>query len=185
MLRVSPLDLRIDRPWRLPDARAAATSLLSANDARPAVRQLLRALAADREQRVRAADVLRRVTEKDSASLLPYANALATLLSEVPLEEKRARWHLGLVVARTARTSAQRATAAELLWRLSEDESNVVRCSAVEGLGLLALHDANLCNRVEPYLRHALATGTCAMQVRARRALQRLDRADQRAQGRR
>ena len=172
-----PVDLRVSLPWRLPHARAAADTLLSLRDTRAAVRQLLRAVAgADAELRVRAADVLRRITEKDPAPLLPYASALAAALAEVPLAEKRARWHLGLVVARVARTPAQVSTAAALLWQMSEDPSNVVRCSALEGLGILALRDRTLRESVEELLHQALAHGTAAMRCRARYALQRLER---------
>jgi hypothetical protein len=89
----------------------------------------------------------------------------------MPINESRTRWHLCLVAARSARTPQQIRLAAEILWQLSEDKSNVVRCSAVEGLGLLARHDPSLRNSVEPFLHQALVTGTCAMRVRARKAL--------------
>ena len=35
------------------------------------------------------------------------------------------------------------------MWLLTEDESNVVRCSAVEGLGLMALEEASLRDEAE------------------------------------
>jgi hypothetical protein len=81
------------------------------------------------------------------------------------------RWHLGLVVARSARTSSDIRLAAEVLWQLAEDKSNVVRSSAVEGLGLLARRDPALRNSIEPFLHQALISGTPAMRVRARNAL--------------
>ncbi len=71
-----------------------------------------------------------------------YADELAGLLETLPVEESRTRWHLGLVVPRVAHTRVQRLRAARTMSLLTEDESNVVRCSAVEGIGLLALRGA-------------------------------------------
>ena len=171
------VNLRPGRPWGLAQARVAAAELLLLPRPRVAVQQLLRALAAhDPELRVHAADVLRRGTEKDAAPLLPHASAILAVLPEVPLEEKRARWHLGLVAARIARTPPQVRMAAELLWQMSEDTSNVVRCSAIEGLGLLALRDPTLRGSVEELLHQARTHGTAAMQCRARSAIKRLER---------
>jgi hypothetical protein len=54
------------------------------------------------------------------------------------------------------------------------DPSNVVRSTAVEGLGLLACREPSLRPLVQPLIDEALATGTLAMQSRARDALARL-----------
>jgi hypothetical protein len=168
-------DLLRSQRWGLNEARAAARRLLARRDRRRAARELVTCLLTeDREQRVRAADVARRTTELDAESLAPHAAELASILAEIPIAEARTRWHLGLVVARTARTPQQIRLAAEVLWQLAEDKSNVVRCSAVEGLGLLAKRDRSLRSSVEPFLHQALLTGTPAMRVRARDALSRL-----------
>lgn len=53
------------------------------------------------------------------------------------------------------------------------DPSNVVRCTAVEGLGLLAHREPSLRAQIVPLIEEALATGTLAMQCRARDALRR------------
>jgi hypothetical protein len=115
--------------------------------------------------------VARRITDKNAAFLTAHALEIAGILAETPISESRTRWHLGLVVARTAHTPAQICLAAALLWQLSQDKSNVVRCSAVEGLGMLALRDPSLRTTVQPWLEQAFATGTPAMRVRARNAL--------------
>jgi hypothetical protein len=173
-------DLMKPACWGLATARALAQRLIARQDRRRIARQLVDALSANdqkkcnRELRIRAADVARRITERDSESLAPHAAELASILAEIPIPECRTRWHLGLVVARTARTPHQIRLAAEVLWQLAEDKSNVVRCSAVEGLGLLAHRDRSLCSSVEPFLHRALLTGTPAMRVRARDALRRL-----------
>jgi hypothetical protein len=173
-------DLMKPACWGLAAARTLARHLLAQQDRRRIARQLVDALSANdakkcnRELRVRAADVARRMTERNTEYLAPHAAELASILAETPMSESRTRWHLGLVVARTARTPQQIRLAAEVLWQLAEDKSNVVRCSAVEGLGLLAHRDRSLCSSVEPFLHRALLAGTPAMRVRARDALRRL-----------
>jgi hypothetical protein len=168
-------DLMKPACWGLAIARAQAQHLIARRDRRRAARELIACLLTeDRELRVRAADVARRITERDSESLAPYAAELASMLYEIPIPESRTRWHLGLVLARTARTPQQIHLAAEVLWQLAEDKSNVVRCSAVEGPGLLAHRDRSLRTSVEPFLHQAFLSGTPAMRVRARDALRRL-----------
>ncbi|HEX7158568.1 MAG TPA: hypothetical protein VF214_06125, partial [Edaphobacter sp.] len=129
------------------------------------------------ELRKRASDVARRITEHDAEPLEQYADELAGLLAEVPVEESRTRWHLGLVVARVAHTREQRLRAARLMQLLIEEESNVVRCSAVEGIGLLAVGEPSLRGVAEEMITRSRREGTCAMKVRARHARRRLEKA--------
>jgi hypothetical protein len=51
---------------------------------------------------------------------------------------------------------------------LAEDESNVVRCSAVEGLGLLSMQEPSLRGGAEEMVESFLREGTKAMRSRAR-----------------
>ena len=97
-----------------------------------------------------------------------YADELAGLLETLPVEESRTRWHLGLVVPRVAHTRMQRLRAARTMSLLAEDESNGVRCSAVEGLGLLAMKEASLRDEAEEMVERFLREGTKAMKSRAR-----------------
>jgi hypothetical protein len=155
--------------WGLLLARSIAEEI-ACN--RAAVRALVRELfGEDIEVRKRAADVARRITECDGRLLEPYADELAGLLESLPVEESRTRWHLGLVVPRVARTRAQRLRAARAMSLLAGDESNVVRCSAMEGLGLLALQEASLRDEAEEMIERFLREGTLAMKNRARTAL--------------
>jgi hypothetical protein len=157
--------LRVAR-WGLPLARAIAEK---AGGDKAAVRALVRELFGDDvEVRKRAADVARRITEVDGTLLEPYADELAGLLETLPVEESRTRWHLGLVVPMVAHTRMQRLRAARTMWVLAEDESNVVRCSAVEGLGLLATKEASLWDEAEEMAERFLREGTLAMKSRAR-----------------
>jgi hypothetical protein len=143
--------------WGLGRARDLARAIES--DWR-AVRALVAEMfGADVEVRKRAADVARRITETDAAPLRAYADELAGLLAEVPVEESRTRWHLGLVVARVAHSREQRLRAGRMMLLLAEDESNVVRCSGVEGIGLLAVDEAGLRGDADEVIERALRQG--------------------------
>ncbi|MBS1801292.1 MAG: hypothetical protein JSS95_15885 [Acidobacteria bacterium] len=161
--------------WGLDRARHAASDIAGS---RAAVKALVAAMFGDDlDQRKRAADVARRITDADTAPLMRYADELAGLLAALAPEESRTRWHLGLVVARVAHTRQQRLRAARLMQLLFEDESNVARCSAVEGIGLLACGEASLKEVAEEMIERALRSGTPAMKARARHAKRRLERA--------
>jgi hypothetical protein len=164
--------------WGLARARALAEEI-GGNKA--AVRALVRELfGEDVEVRKRAADVARRITERDGRLLEPYADEFAGLLETLPVAESRTRWHLGLVVPRVARTRMQRLRAARTMSLLAGDESNGVRCSAVEGLGLLALHEASLRDEAEEMVEKFLREGTKAMKSRARAVMRLWARSERR-----
>jgi hypothetical protein len=154
--------------WGLARAREIARAIEAD---RPAVKALIQSMFGDDvEIRKRAADVARRIVERDAAPLQRYADELAGLLAEISAEESRTRWHLGLVVANVAHTRDQRLRAARLMELLMEDESNVARCSAIEGIGLLALNEPSLREVGEEMIERALRDGTLAMKCRARKA---------------
>ena len=163
--------------WNLSEARRIAEEI---GRDKAGVRALVRELfGEDVEIRKRAADVVRRITERDGRLLERYADELAGLVETLPVEESRTRWHLGLVVPRVARTRMQRLRAARTMSLLAGDESNVVRCSAVEGLGLLALQETALRDEAEEMIERYLREGTKAMKSRSR-AVQRLWARDER-----
>lgn len=153
--------------WGLDSARSIAAEITGRQ---ASVRALVRDLFCDEvEVRKRAADVARRITESNASPLEPYADELAAALEGLAPTESRTRWHLGLAVPRVAHTREQRLRAARTMWLLSEDESNVVRCSAVEGLGLLALQESSLQSEAENMVARYLLEGTVAMKNRARK----------------
>jgi HEAT repeat protein len=171
--RMDSLRDRLREPrWGLPLARSIAEEI--AGD-KAAIRVLVRELfGEDVEVRKRAADVARRVSERDGKLLEPYSDEFAGLLETLPASESRTRWHLGMVVPRVAHTRMQRLRAARTMSLLAGDESNVVRCSAVEGLGLLALQEASLRDEAEEMIERFLREGTKAMKCRARHAMRKL-----------
>jgi hypothetical protein len=169
----------MEESWGLARARAVAGEICgSARELKALVGVLF---GDDVELRKRAADVARRITDRDANSLRVYADELAGLLAVLPAEESRTRWHLGLVVPRVAHTREQRVRASRLMLLLAEDESNVVRCSAVEGIGLLAVEEAGLRGDAVEMIERFLWDGTAAMKCRARAAKRRLEKAERRS----
>jgi HEAT repeat protein len=159
-------------PWGLDHARRAAALVLEDPQQAPA---LVRALfSTHAELRRHAADAARRVTEKHPALLEPYADRILGALAQSTGDDWRMLAHTGLVAARVAHTRAQRLRAAGLLRPLLHDPSNIVRCTAIEGLGLLASLLPDLRPEVAPILDEALLCGTPGMRTRARAALARL-----------
>ena len=168
--------LNLDTPaWGLADAKRAAAQILS--DPRLLKPLLCALFSGNPVLRHHASDTARRIAEKQPALLAPHADRILGLFSETAPKDANDYWrtraHLGLVVARIAQSRSQRLRAAGLLMTLYYDPSNVVRCTAVEGLGLVARREPGLRPQVQPLLEEALATGTLAMQCRARDALKR------------
>jgi hypothetical protein len=165
--------------WNLDAANRAAAEVMAAPEK---VATLVRALYAEEEElRKRAADTARRVTEKQPELLFAHADRIIGVFSESDRVSEgstpdnwRTRAHLGLVAARIAQTRQQRLRVAGLLRPLLRDPGNVVRCTAIEGRGLLAAREPSLRAEVAPELEEALATGTLAMKNRAYYALKRL-----------
>lgn len=166
--------LSTNHHWTLPDAQRIAIKIIDhPQHIKPLVQALL---AGDEELRKRAADVMRRITEKTPGLLTHDAEKIIGAFGESihTNDNWRTRAHLGLVAARTAHTQQQRYHTAGLLRLLLNDPSNVVRCTALEGLGILAKNSRQLRAEVEPILEEALQTGTLAMKNRAKHAFKAL-----------
>jgi len=160
------------RPWGLTQSRLLARVI---GDYKPSLRALVGELfGEDVRLRKRAADVVRRITDEDRVPLERYADELAGLLESLPVEEPQTRWHLALAVSRVAHTQAQRLRAARILSLMVEDESNAVRCAAMEGMATLALSEPSLRDEVEALVEQFLCNGTPAMKARARHMQKRL-----------
>ena len=160
------------RPWGLTQARMLAHEI---GDYKPSLRALVNELFGEEVYvRKRAADVARRITDEDPAPLQRYADKLAGLLESLPIEEKQTRWHLALVVSRTAHTQPQRLRASRMMSLMTEDDSNAVRCAAMEGMATLALSEPSLLPEAEALVEQFLWNGTPAMKARARHMQKRL-----------
>lgn len=166
-----------DGPWGLERARAVAT-VCTTNAA--AFKMLIHLLQkGTTEEKGRAADALRRMTDKHAASLRASFNLLRQELLRTSFSQNRTRWHLALAMARSASTHMQRFGAAEVLMAMKDDPSNVTRCSVVEGMALLAAQEPSLRRQAIALLRHALRHGSKAEQNRAGYGLKGLGRVNE------
>jgi HEAT repeat protein len=122
--------------------------------------------------RMRAADVIEKVTTERPDLLQPYKRRV---LREVAASEQmEVRWHAAQLLPRLALTRRERAQAMAVLTGYLSDTSSIVRTFALQALADLATQDPALQPVVLARLEAALATGSPAMRSRARRLLARL-----------
>ena len=119
--------------------------------------------------RTRAADPAEKVSAKKPRLLDRRKRELLGLLAEA--EQIELRWHLAAMIPRLQLTPTERQRAVAALHRYLEDRSSIVKTFALQALGDLAQHDANLRPRVKTLLEDAVQSGTPAMRARARHLL--------------
>jgi len=124
--------------------------------------------------RMRAADVLEKVTKSRPEFLKPYKRKLLAIASET--NQIEVRWHAALMIPRLALSAAQRAAAVDMLLDYLQDRSSIVRTCAMDALAQLAHGNPHLRARVSPLLHELLEIGTPAMRARGRKLLQGLNR---------
>jgi hypothetical protein len=118
-----------------------------------------------------AADLARRVSEREPGMLKKYADLLIDLAFETQLEEWQARGHTLLAAAYNTSSRAQRLRLAPLARAMMEDERNAIRAIALEAFSRLAAAEPALREEAVVVLEQARREGTPAMRARARRML--------------
>jgi hypothetical protein len=127
---------------------------------------------ADPVVRMRAADVVEKVTAREPAWLQPYKTVL---LDEVAAsEQQEVRWHLAQMLPRLEMTAGEQSRAAEILFGYLDDESKIVQTFALQALADLAEEDASLRPRVWAAVERASGEGSPAVRNRAAKLRQRL-----------
>jgi HEAT repeat protein len=126
---------------------------------------------ADDVVRMRAADVIEKVTAKRPDLLRPYKRRV--LREMAASQQMEVRWHAAQLLPRLALTGRERAQAAAVLTGYLSDESSIVRTFALQALADLAAQDPALEPAVRARLEEALKSGSPAMRSRARRLLRR------------
>jgi len=126
----------------------------------------------------RAADVLERITREASPALhravQAYTEELIGLLGEAG--SAKLRWNLALTIPRLTLTGSQCHRVADTLNGWLDDESSIVKTSALHGLADLARQETALLTNVLDLLRMAERSGTPAMRARSRILLKELER---------
>lgn len=126
--------------------------------------------AADPLVRMRAADAVEKITTHRPELLQPHAAALLAVIA--PMEQQEVRWHVAQMLPRLTLTTDARDQAVSILEGYLADRSRIVQTFALQALADLAAEDEGLQPRVVRLLETALATGSPALQSRARRLLE-------------
>jgi hypothetical protein len=123
--------------------------------------------------RMRAADVVEKVSAKHPECLASFKH---TLLGPVAaIEQQEVRWHVAQMIPRLDLDAGERSLAVDILLGYTEDQSKIVKTFAMQALADLALVDDGLRARVVPTLVELTETGSPAMKSRGRRLLAALE----------
>ena len=121
----------------------------------------------------RAADALERASGRNPKLLRNWKEALLGRMLDA--EENKLRWNLALMVPRVELTEAETGRAAGFLRLWLDDESSIVKTSAMHGLAGLTRWNPALLPEVMDMLRILSRSGTPAMRARGRILLKRLE----------
>lgn len=124
--------------------------------------------------RMRAVDVVEKVTCQQSELLEPFRGELLELAEQATQQE--VRWHVALMLPRVALNARERRKTYAILLRYLDDNSGIVRTNAMQALADLALRWPSFRTDVVPLLGELTRDGTPAMRSRGRKLLARLAR---------
>ena len=134
---------------------------------------------ADERIRMRAADVLEKISRKRVEELQPYALALLGLFEEN--EQQELRWHLAVILPRLTLNANERSRTSRALQQCMTAKSSIVKAFALQGLSDLTIQEPGLTPLVLDLLRSAERDGTPAMRARSRKLLKVLERRAEKA----
>jgi hypothetical protein len=121
----------------------------------------------------RAADALERASCGNPKLLTPWKDALLGRMADA--EENKLRWNLALMIPRVELTIADTERAAGVLRSWFDDQSSIVKTSAMHGLAGLIRWNPTMLPEVLEMLRILSRSGTPAMRARGRILLKRLE----------
>jgi hypothetical protein len=121
----------------------------------------------------RAADALERASCRCPELLGPWKDVLLGRMADAT--EKKLRWNLALMIPRVPLTTSETERAAAVLRSWLEDQSSIVKTSAMHGLAGLARWNREMLPEVLDMLRILSRSGTPAMRARGRILLKNLE----------
>ncbi len=125
--------------------------------------------------RMRAADATEKLARVRPDLLAPYRKRLIEEVGEI--DQHEVRWHVAQMLSNVRLDAKERSKATALLERYLQDKSVIVVVESLQTLVDFAKDDRGLRNRITPIVERMAARGTPAMQTRARKLLERLERA--------
>jgi len=124
--------------------------------------------------RMRTADATEKITRKKPHLLNRYRSELLGLMAEAKQQELR--WHLAAMVPRLPLDVKERRVVSSLLRSYLEDDSSIVKTSALQALADLSADQPSIQPEVIKLLRQSARNGTQAMKARSRKLLLHLER---------
>jgi len=126
---------------------------------------------ADPMIRMRAADVVEKVTARHPEWLRPYKSVLLHRLAEDTQQE--VRWHVAQMLPRLDLCSEERARSVGVLIAYLDDRSKIVQVNAMQALADLARRDPCLAQEVCQVLSSKASSASPAVRARAKKLLRR------------
>jgi hypothetical protein len=156
------------RSWKSSDAAAAARAFFT-KPRKAAIRELIRELcSADPYDHRCAAELARLVSRREPGVLAAYADLLAEVAEQLPMEEWQARGYVLVAAALNTVTRAQRMRLLPLVrMRLAEDRI-AVRAMALEAFAILAAREPDLREETLILLESMRHSPDFALRARAR-----------------
>ncbi len=122
--------------------------------------------------RMRAADVVEKVTSREPTLLQPFKTRI--LEEAAHIEQHEVRWHVAQFISRLELSPDERLAALAILKTFLTDHSRIVKTFAMQAMADLALQDASLRPEVLVVIEELARTGSPAMQSRGRKLLKKL-----------
>ena len=120
--------------------------------------------------RMRAADVIEKVTAKDAHHLIPYKQAILNLLDQTSQIE--VQWHLAQIVPRLPLTRDEIQKSYASIEKYLESSSSIVKAFSLQCLFDLSQKAPQYLSTTKRYLEKGLRSSTKAIQTRCRSLLE-------------
>ena len=122
--------------------------------------------------RMRAADVVEKVTSQHPEWLQPYKQRLLRELAAI--EQPEVRWHLAQILARLDLNGNERGSAVQILLGFIQEKNSIVRTFAMQSLVDITKHDPELRLMVIGLMESLIYEGTPAMKTRGSKLLEQM-----------
>lgn len=122
--------------------------------------------------RMRAADIVEKVTIEHTEYLKPYKEYL--LYKVAVIDQQEVRWHMAQIFPRLDLTADERKFAIDILLGYLDDNSSIVKVFSMEALAVFAERDDSNRPWITELLVELTMSGTPAMRSRGKQLLERL-----------
>lgn len=147
----------------------SAVKAFFASPGKTAARELLQRLCSrDRSNHICAAELTRLISRRKPGILAEYADLLAEIAAELPLEEWQARGYVLVAAALNATTPAQRQRLVPLVRTRLQEDRIALRAMALEAFAFLAAGEPDLHDEALELLERHRHSAEPAMRARAR-----------------